>query len=225
MRKRLPMIIALILLFVLGTVAFGCARSGTTTSDQEQTDTIEDENGTEENGTEENENDGTETEEEEAAVPAEYTPGDGPRVVMETSQGNLLIELYPDVAPITVEKITGLINDEFYNGLTFHRYVPGFVVQGGDPDGNGTGGPGFKIPAEFNDGERPHIRGALAMARSADPDSAGSQFYFVLDRAQAAQLDGQYTVFGQIIEGIDVMDKLRQGDVMNKVYMQESQDN
>ncbi len=222
MRNRLPMIIALILLFVLGTMAFGCDRSSTTTtSDQEQADTTQDEN-----GTEENDNDGTEIaedeeEEEEAVVPAEYTPGDGPRVVMETSQGNLLIELFPDIAPITVEKITGLIKDGFYDGLTFHRYVPGFVVQGGDPKGNGSGGPGFTIPAEFNDGERPHIRGALAMARSSLPDSAGSQFYFVLDRAQAAQLDGQYTVFGQIIEGIDIMDKLRQGDVMNKVYMQE----
>ncbi len=220
MRSKIPMIIALMLLLVLGTLAFGCDRPGTTTttSDQEQTDTTE-----EDNGTEENENDGTEVEEEEAEVSAEYTPGDGPRVVMETSQGNLLIELFPDVAPITVEKITKLINDGFYDGLTFHRYVPGFVVQGGDPDGDGTGGPGFTIKAEFN--ERPHIRGALAMARSADPDSAGSQFYFVLDRAQAAQLDGKYTVFGQIIEGLENMDKLRQGDVMNKVYMQESQDN
>ena len=220
MRNKLPTIIALVLLLTLGTLAFGCDRPGTTkASDEEQTDTTE-----EESGTEENESDGTEVEEEEEAeVPAEYTPGDGPRVVMETSQGNILIELFPDVAPTTVEKITGLIKERFYDGLTFHRYVPGFVVQGGDPDGNGTGGPGFTIPAEFN--ERPHIRGALAMARSADPDSAGSQFYFVLDRAQAAQLDGQYTVFGQIIEGIDVMDKLRQGDVMNKVYMQESQNN
>ena len=217
MRNKLPTIIALVLLLALGTLAFGCQLPGTpATNEQEQTDTTK-----EENGTEENESEGTEVEKEEAEVPAEYTPGDGPRVVMETSQGNILIELFPDVAPTTVEKITGLIKERFYDGLTFHRYVPGFVVQGGDPDGNGTGGPGFTIPAEFN--ERPHIRGALAMARSADPDSAGSQFYFVLDRAQAAQLDGQYTVFGQIIEGIDIMDKLRQGDVMNKVYMQESQ--
>ena len=217
MRNKLPAIIALVLLLALGTLVFGCDRPGTTTSDQEQTDTTD-----EENGTEENQSDGIEAEEEEAEVPAEYTPGNGPRVVMETSQGNLLIELFPDVAPITVEKITKLINDGFYDGLTFHRYVPGFVIQGGDPKGDGTGGPGFTIKAEFN--ERPHIKGTLSMARSADPNSAGSQFYFVLGREQAQHLDGQYTVFGHVIEGLDNVDKLRQGDVMNKVYMQESRD-
>ena len=217
MRNKLPAIIALVLLLALGTLVFGCDRPGTTTSDQEQTDTTD-----EENGTEENQSDGIEAEEEEAEVPTEYTPGNGPRVVMETSQGNLLIELFPDVAPITVEKITKLINDGFYDGLTFHRYVPDFVIQGGDPKGDGTGGPGFTIKAEFN--ERPHIKGTLSMARSADPDSAGSQFYFVLGREQAQHLDGQYTVFGHVIEGLDNVDKLREGDVMSKVYMQESQD-
>lgn len=219
MRNKIPMIIALILLLTLGAFVSGCDRPGANTaSDQEQGETTE-----EENATEESENETIQEEEEEAEVPAEFTPGDGPVVVMETTQGTIVIELFPDVAPITVEKITGLIKQGFYDGLTFHRYVPGFVIQGGDPDGTGMGGPGFNIPAEFNDGERPHVRGALAMARSSDPDSAGSQFYFVLDRAQAAQLDGQYTVFGQITEGMDVMDKLRQDDLMNKVYIREAQ--
>lgn len=132
---------------------------------------------------------------------------------IETNKGTIELDLYPDVAPATVENFATLAGKGFYDGLTFHRYVPGFVIQGGDPEGSGMGGPGYKIKAEFND--KPHIAGALAMARSAHPDSAGSQFYICL--APAPHLDRQYTVFGQVTSGLDVVLQLREGDKMTKV--------
>jgi cyclophilin family peptidyl-prolyl cis-trans isomerase len=137
------------------------------------------------------------------------------RAVIETDKGTMVLELYPDVAPKTVANFVKLIGAGFYNGLTFHRVEPGFVIQGGDPNGNGTGGPGYTIEAEFN--AKPHVRGTLAMARSSDPDSAGSQFYIALDRAP--HLDNNYTVFGQLVEGMDVIDKIEVGDVMKRVYI------
>jgi peptidyl-prolyl cis-trans isomerase B (cyclophilin B) len=127
--------------------------------------------------------------------------------------GKIVIELYPDVAPKTVENFLKLIKKGFYNGLNFHRVEPGFVVQGGDPSGNGTGGPGYMIKAEFNN--KKHVAGTLAMARANDPDSAGSQFYICL--APAPFLDGKYTVFGQTIEGFDLVQGIRIGDKMKKV--------
>ncbi len=222
MRKKTPAILALILLFALGSLVLGCNRSETSSaeSDVEQTETMEEEATDEAPVIDGDDSEATEDAEEEDAVTEEFTPGDGPKVVLETSQGNIVVELLPDIAPKHVANFEKLIGQEFYDGLTFHRYVPGFVIQGGDPEGTGMGGPGWKVPGEFGG---KHIRGALAMARSAEPDSAGSQFYFVLDRASAAQLDGQYTVFGQIIEGLEAMDKLREGDVMSKVYMQGAQ--
>lgn len=138
------------------------------------------------------------------------------RVIIETDKGKMVLVLYPDVAPKTVESFKKLIGQGFYNGLTFHRVVAGFVIQGGDPKGDGTGGPGFTIPAEFN--EKKHLRGTLAMARSQDPDSAGSQFYVCL--APQPSLDGNYTVFGQVVEGIEVIDKIVVGDKMNRVYLE-----
>lgn len=144
------------------------------------------------------------------------TVADNERVIIETDKGKMVLELYPDVAPKTVENFRKLISKGFYNGLTFHRVVPGFVVQGGDPDGDGTGGPGYMIPAEFND--KKHLRGTLAMARSADPDSAGSQFYICL--APQPRLDGQYTVFGQVVEGVETIDSITVGDKMNRVYLE-----
>ena len=101
----------------------------------------------------------------------------------------------------------------FYDGLVFHRVEPGFVVQGGDPKGDGTGGPGYKVKAEFN--KQKHVRGVVAMARSNDPDSAGSQFYITL--APANFLDGKYTVFGKVTSGMDVVDKIKVGDKMKSV--------
>ncbi len=129
---------------------------------------------------------------------------------LRTSRGELTFTFYPDDAPQHCAAFVKLSQSGFYDGLTFHRVEPGFVVQGGDPSGNGTGGPGYCLKAEFN--ERPHVRGTVAMARSSDPDSAGSQFYICLDDARF--LDRQYTVFGQMTQGFDVLDALRVGDTM-----------
>lgn len=137
----------------------------------------------------------------------------GRHVRMELDAGTVVIELYPQDAPNTVANFKALVAKGFYDGLTFHRVIPGFVAQGGDPRGDGTGGPGYTIQAEFN--ARKHLRGSVAMARRADPDSAGSQFYICL--APQPHLDGQYTVFGRVIEGMDVVDKIRPGTVMRRL--------
>lgn len=136
--------------------------------------------------------------------------------VLETTQGTIVIELYPDSAPGTVANFKKLIQKEYYDGLTFHRYIEDFMIQGGDPTGNGTGGPGYTIKDEFN--ERKHLTGTVAMAKTSAPDSAGSQFYICL--APQPHLDGQYTVFGQVIQGMDNVFNLRKGDKMSKVTLQ-----
>ena len=133
-----------------------------------------------------------------------------------THRGDIVVQLYPDDAPVHAAAFLKLVKAGFYDGLTFHRVEPGFVVQGGDPDGNGTGGPGYRLKAEFN--KRPHERGTLAMARSSNPDSAGSQFYLCL--ADARFLDGQYTVFGTMTEGFDALDAIRRGDKMQKLTVE-----
>ena len=127
--------------------------------------------------------------------------------------GEITIELFPGEAPKTVANFVALAKKGFYDKLTFHRVEPGFVVQGGDPKGNGTGGPGYTIKAEFN--AHKHVRGTVAMARSTDPDSAGSQFYICL--GPASFLDGKYTVFGLVTKGMDVVDGIRIGDRMKSV--------
>ena len=120
-------------------------------------------------------------------------------------------ELYPAKAPNTVANFISLANKGFYDGLIFHRVIPGFMIQGGCPDGNGMGGPGYCIKGEFATNPRnSHVDGALAMARSMDPDSAGSQFYFCLGAQH--NLDSGYTVFGTTVEGLDVISQLRAGD-------------
>ncbi len=132
--------------------------------------------------------------------------------VMKTSEGEMVFELWPDVAPKTVENFKKLASSGFYDGTAFHRIVKNFMVQGGDPltkdplkeSRYGTGDPGYSIKAEFND--RSHERGVLSMARSSDPDSAGSQFFICL--AHVARLDHQYTTFGKLIKGDDVLTKL-----------------
>lgn len=131
--------------------------------------------------------------------------------------GEIRIELYPDSAPKTVESFVTLAKKGFYDNLTFHRVVPGFVAQGGDPKGDGTGGPGYTVKAEFN--QRKHLRGTVAMARAAHPDSAGSQFYICL--APQPSLDGKYTVFGQVTSGMEHVDKIQIGDKMKSVRIQE----
>ena len=137
--------------------------------------------------------------------------------VIETTKGRIVFEFYPQDAPKTVENFVTLANKRFYDGLTFHRVVPGFVIQGGDPQGDGSGGPGYHIKAEFNG--RKHLDGTVAMARAADPDSAGSQFYICL--GPQPFLDGKYTVFGQVIEGLDVVHQIAVGDVMKTVRIEE----
>ena len=127
--------------------------------------------------------------------------------------GEIRIDLYPDTAPKTVENFVTLAKKGFYDGLTFHRVEPGFVAQGGDPKGNGTGGPGYTIKAEFN--QRKHVRGTMAMARANHPDSAGSQFYICFQPAPF--LDGKYTVFGQVTSGMEHVDKIQIGDKMKSV--------
>jgi peptidylprolyl isomerase/peptidyl-prolyl cis-trans isomerase B (cyclophilin B) len=131
--------------------------------------------------------------------------------------GEIRLEFYPEDAPKTVENFVTLAKKGFYNGLNFHRVVPDFVVQGGCPKGNGTGGPGYQIKAEFN--KQKHVRGTLAMARSQDPDSAGSQFYICY--GATPHLDGQYTVFGRVVSGMEHVDRIKQGDKMTAIAITE----
>ena len=135
----------------------------------------------------------------------------GEIAVIETTLGNIELEFLEDVAPGHTKNFKDLANKGFYDGTIFHRVIPGFMIQGGDPNSksedrsaHGTGGPGYTIKAEFND--TPHDRGVLSMARSQDPNSAGSQFYIVVKDSHF--LDGQYTAFGRVINGMDVADKI-----------------
>ena len=124
--------------------------------------------------------------------------------------GTIEVELYKDAAPITVDNFTKLVNKGFYNGLTFHRIIRGFMIQGGCPKGNGTGGPGYSIKGEFSangvNNQIKHERGVISMARAMDPNSAGSQF-FIMHQA-APHLDGQYAAFGKVVKGIEVVDAI-----------------
>lgn len=141
---------------------------------------------------------------------------EGNHVVIETEFGPVTIKLLPEVAPDTVANFKVLVNNGFYDGLTFHRVIAGFMAQGGDPQGTGMGGPGYSVKAEFNDTK--HLRGTVAMARSQHPDSAGSQFYICY--GPQPHLDGQYTVFGQVIEGMEAIDQVKNGSVMSKLTLQ-----
>ena len=119
-------------------------------------------------------------------------------------------ELYPDIAPITVENFVKLVKEGFYDGLIFHRVIPGFMIQGGCPEGNGMGGPGYHIKGEFAangiKNDLKHTRGVLSMARAMDPNSAGSQFFIMHE--DAPHLDGQYAAFGKVVEGIETVDEI-----------------
>ena len=133
--------------------------------------------------------------------------------VIETDIGEIVLEFFPDIAPMHVANFKKLASYGFYDSTTFHRVVPGFVIQGGDPkskdpypENDGTGGPPWTVAAEFS--ETPHDKGILSMARSRDINSAGSQFFICLSREKTKQLDGQYTVFGKVIKGIEVVEKI-----------------
>ena len=139
------------------------------------------------------------------------------RITLEN--GNQIdIAFYPEDAPKTVENFVTLAKKGFYNGLNFHRVVPDFVVHGGCPKGDGTGGPGYMIKAEFN--SKKHLRGTVAMARSQSPDSAGSQFYICY--GPTPHLDRNYTVFGQVTSGMEHVDRIKQGDRMKTVEILEA---
>ena len=132
-------------------------------------------------------------------------------VVIEMANGKKIkIELYPETAPITVENSEKLVKQGFYNGLIFHRVIPGFMIQGGCPEGTGMGGPGWNIKGEFSSNgvknDLKHTRGVISMARSMRPDSAGSQFFIMHE--DAPHLDGQYAAFGKVVEGIEVVDEI-----------------
>lgn len=129
---------------------------------------------------------------------------DYPKAVISTSAGDMTVELWNDVAPKHAENFLKLARSGFYDNLTFHRILPDFMIQGGCPSGDGTGGPGWTVDAEFND--REHHPGTLSMARSSDPDSAGSQFFIC--HAAASHLDNKYTNFGKLIQGYSVLDAI-----------------
>lgn len=138
------------------------------------------------------------------------------KVRIKTIHGDIVFKFYAKDAPNTTKRIQDLIKEGFYDGLTFHRVVPGFVVQGGDPTGTGTSGSGKKLKAEFND--RKHVPGTVAMARAQDIHSADSQFYICM--GSFPHLDGSYTVFGMVTEGLENVSKIKQGDKMISVTLE-----
>ena len=182
-----------LLIFVLAFMLFGCAA-------QPEEEAVDEEEQTEMNGEAENE-----------ASQKEPSNENNPVVTMTMENGGaVLIELYPEVAPNTVNNFISLVEEGFYDGLIFHRVIPGFMIQGGDPEGTGMGGPGYSIKGEFdsNDFENDleHDRGVISMARSQDPDSAGSQFFIMTD--PSPHLDGDYAAFGKVMDGMDVVDEI-----------------
>jgi peptidylprolyl isomerase len=138
------------------------------------------------------------------------------RATIQTTRGKIRFRFFTQDAPRTVKRIATLVSEGFYNGLLFHRVEPGFVIQGGDPTGTGSGGSGQRLGAEFN--SRKHVLGSVAMARGEDPDSADSQFYISL--GSHPQLDGRYTVFGQVVEGIEVLGQIQVGDRMTALTLE-----
>jgi peptidyl-prolyl cis-trans isomerase B (cyclophilin B) len=135
-----------------------------------------------------------------------------------TTKGVLQFELYDDDAPITVENFKKLINAGYYDGLTFHRVIPDFVIQGGCPDGSGAGGPGYSIPCETKGVKQIHDRGVFSMAHRG-LNTGGSQFFICHNRQNTQHLDGVHTCFGKLLNGLDIIDQIQAGDKMNKVIM------
>ncbi len=199
MLKKLSLLMALLTL--TGMLVTGCSQK-TTSEDTSQEDSaaqseIETASNTEEQGTQL------------TGVP---DPDKAHPVVSMSIQdfGEIQLELYPEVAPNTVNNFISLANSGFYDGLTFHRVINGFMIQGGDPDGKGTGGPGYSIAGEFSDNgfenNLKHAKGVISMARSNNPDSAGSQFFIM--HKSSPHLDGAYAAFGQVTQGLDIIDKI-----------------
>lgn len=140
------------------------------------------------------------------------------QAVIDTDRGRMVLDLYPSEAPATVRNFSQLAQSGFYDGLTFHRVIPNFVIQGGCPRGDGTGGPGYTIKCEIEGNPHHHQRGSLSMAH-AGKDTGGSQFFIC--HSPQAHLDGVHTVFGAVVEGFDVLDSIRQGDHMTRVTITE----
>ena len=142
------------------------------------------------------------------------------KAIMNTEKGEMEIEFYKDDAPKTVENFVKLSKDGYYDGLTFHRVIPNFVVQGGCPDGTGAGGPGYSIDCELDGDNQFHDRGVLSMAH-AGRNTGGSQFFICHSRTNTAHLDRNHTCFGKVVKGVDVIDEIRQGDKINKIEIKE----
>jgi peptidyl-prolyl cis-trans isomerase B (cyclophilin B) len=138
------------------------------------------------------------------------------KVKISTDKGDMIAELYDNETPITVNNFKDLIGKKFYDGLNFHRVIPNFVIQGGCPNGTGTGGPGYNIPCEVTAPKQFHDRGVLSMAH-AGRNTGGSQFFICHGRQGTAHLDGNHTCFGKVNEGLDVIDSIRPGDKINSI--------
>jgi len=142
------------------------------------------------------------------------------KATIDTVKGKMHVEFFEKDAPGTVENFVKLAKSGFYNGLTFHRVIPDFVIQGGCPNGTGAGGPGYKIKCELDGGNQFHDRGVLSMAH-AGRNTGGSQFFICHSRRNTAHLDRNHTCFGKVVEGLEVIDAIRQGDVINKITIEE----
>jgi peptidyl-prolyl cis-trans isomerase B (cyclophilin B) len=142
------------------------------------------------------------------------------KAIFHTEKGVMTVELYERETPKTVENFINLSESGFYDGLTFHRVIPGFVIQGGCPDGTGAGGPGYSIKCELDGGKQYHDRGVLSMAH-AGRDTGGSQFFICHNRENTKHLDGHHTCFGKVIEGDEVIDKIKTDDVIEKIEISE----
>lgn len=138
------------------------------------------------------------------------------KAIIETNKGTMILELFDDDAPVTVANFIQLSKRGFYNGLKFHRVIPEFMIQGGCPNGTGTGGPGYTIPCELSGNKQFHDRGVISMAH-AGRNTGGSQFFICHNRQNTAHLDRNHTVFGKVIENIDIIDSISQGDIIKSI--------
>ncbi len=144
------------------------------------------------------------------------------KATLTTKYGDMKIEFFDKDAPKTVENFVRLSKSGFYDGLKFHRVIPDFVVQGGDPTGTGAGGPGYSIPCELTGDNQYHDRGVLSMAH-AGRDTGGSQFFICHSRSNTSHLDRKHTCFGKVVENVDIVDQIRQGDIIEKITIEESE--
>ncbi|MEX1188458.1 MAG: peptidylprolyl isomerase [Bacteroidia bacterium] len=142
------------------------------------------------------------------------------KATLTTKYGDMKIEFFDNDAPKTVENFVRLSKSGYYDGLTFHRVIPDFVVQGGDPTGTGAGGPGYTIPCELNGDNQYHDRGVFSMAH-AGKDTGGSQFFICHSRNNTSHLDRKHTCFGKVVENVDIVDQIKQGDVIEKIVVEE----